>query len=370
MYGLVDVGYTSHKMENSNASADTTKRSLIGSNGSATSRLGFKGTEDLGGGTSAGFTFETGLAPAGTANGAPSTATSGAHTLSAFDNRQAFVTMGNAKFGTLNVGRQYTTLHAIQTAFNAGGTNNIIGDVIYNQAEVVATEPANGMSGLRTGAAGKSAEVAPAYALRASNAVSYILPELSKGLTVGVSYATVNTNNNGTDAGSKGQSIMAKYTNGPLSLGASYMDATLKSPTAGNLATGVANQGATQDADEKIKNSIFGASYAIANANLFYQYVTLKTDDGTANARRTANKVGVNATYGNWVPFAQYGTSKISASTGNPLDGYKTTGMQLGTNYNMSKRTALYAIYGSSKGELNNFSAKETQYAFGVRHAF
>lgn len=221
----MDVGYTSHKIDDGEGNANSVaKRTIVGSNGLSTSRLGFRGTEDIGNGTKAGFTFELGLAPAG---GTPS-AVNGAQPISAVDNRQAFVTLSNAKLGTVNVGRQYTHAHAIQAGYNAGGTNNVVGDATYSQIEATPlgtnlTGPTNGISGLRADALNSAV-----YQLRASNAVSYMLPTLAQGLTLGVSMSTVNTANNGTDVGTKGTSLMAKYETGPLSLGFSHAKGTTK----------------------------------------------------------------------------------------------------------------------------------------------
>ena len=55
LYGIVDVGI--RHVQNGDASATT-----VSSNGNNTSRLGFKGVEELGGGLKAEFQLETGAA--------------------------------------------------------------------------------------------------------------------------------------------------------------------------------------------------------------------------------------------------------------------------------------------------------------------
>src|SRR4051812_24494423 len=57
LYGVVDVGVSYYKGEGSPG------RLKITSGGSQQSRLGFRGTEDLGGGMYAGFELEAGLNP-------------------------------------------------------------------------------------------------------------------------------------------------------------------------------------------------------------------------------------------------------------------------------------------------------------------
>jgi predicted porin len=388
IYGIVDVGYTKHDIENGTGGANTaaqnaaatTKRTVIGSNGLSTSRLGFRGTEDLGNGNKAGFTFETGLAPAGNANGAASTAANGAHTLSAIDNRQAFVSLENKDLGSLKIGRQYSVAHTIQAAYNAGGSNNVVGDVAYTQAEVGATGPTNGISGLRADVTGGGA----AYILRSANAVSYTLPTLVPGLTLAAAAVKANTDNNGTSAGTKATAYLAKYDKGPMSLGFASITGTLQATTAADVATGLAAQGAFQARDVKLKNTVLGASYDLGMAKAYYTIVTLKADQELAQAlKRKANKIGVSMPAGRFTPFVQYGTAKVTDGIGGAVgtdvnSTYKVKGTQVGTTYDLSKRTTAYAIYGKNSGTVDAVAGtaglgqtfREKQYAVGVRHSF
>lgn len=374
IYGIVDVGYTSHKIDNGGGTAASkTTRSVIGSGGQSTSRLGFRGTEDLGGGAKAGFTFETGLAPAGTSDGVPSSSKNGANSLSSFDNRQAFVSLGSDKVGTLVLGRQYTPAHVIQTSYNAGGTNNVVGDVTVTQVELGAEAPTNAISGLRADALNGSA-----YLLRASNAAAYVLPTITPGLTAAIAYLTANTDNNGTDAGINGYTGLVKYDNGPLSIGGSLLSATGKTTTMpiGNpngflsVGDGVGTQSPTKATDLKVTNNTLGVSYDLSKAKLFFTHITLKAESGTNTAQRTANKMGVNTTIGNWVPFIQYGEAENEVVDNGHTTTEDNTGYQFGTSYNFSKRTNVYAIYGKNKLSWNVRSANETQLAFGLRHQF
>jgi len=65
VYGLLDMGYVGANTKAVTAAGVTTKTqvSQFGQSQEQTSRLGFKGTEDLGGGASAFFTVEMGLTP-------------------------------------------------------------------------------------------------------------------------------------------------------------------------------------------------------------------------------------------------------------------------------------------------------------------
>lgn len=128
---------------------------------------------------------------------------------------------------------------------------------------------------------------------------------------------------------------------------------------------------AQSKADIKATNTVLGASYAIDNAKLFYTRVVLKQEQLADSQKRVAQKVDVNATYGAWVPFVQIGTIKDTEETG--LAGFKHKLRQIGTTYNLSKRTTAYAIYGSNKVTSQadaTWTGKETQTAIGVRHSF
>ena len=114
IYGIVDAGIVS---ERGGAAGSVTKvTSGIGSQ----SRLGFRGTEDLGNGLSAIFQIETGLkVDDGTLD----------NTNSALFNRQAFVGLRSKEAGTLTLGRQYTMLYnamsQVADPFGAGYAGSI-----------------------------------------------------------------------------------------------------------------------------------------------------------------------------------------------------------------------------------------------------
>jgi predicted porin len=103
LFGIVDAGFRF----TSNAGGHPS-RELAGGNQSA-NRFGLTGTEDLGGGLKAIFTLENGfnLANGTIANGG------------LLFGRQAFVGV-SSNFGSVTLGRQYTTLTAFLTQFEAG----------------------------------------------------------------------------------------------------------------------------------------------------------------------------------------------------------------------------------------------------------
>ena len=114
VYGLLDVGYLVTKGTEGRASTAATSTaagyvnggtlstSAINSSNLATSRLGFRGTEDLGNGNRAGFVAEIGLTP--TSNGFSGSGNSVSTPMgstyvnnsSVLDSRQMFASLGLA----------------------------------------------------------------------------------------------------------------------------------------------------------------------------------------------------------------------------------------------------------------------------------
>ncbi|KXU82991.1 porin [Paraburkholderia monticola] len=107
LYGVIDTNleFLNH--------ADATGGTLVrmNSGGLSNSRIGFKGTEDLGGGYSAFFWLEAGYNSNDGTN-----ATSGV-----LFNRQAAVGVSNASYGALSAGLQYTAMYDILEQYDPMG---------------------------------------------------------------------------------------------------------------------------------------------------------------------------------------------------------------------------------------------------------
>lgn len=119
LYGVADVavGYNSDKGPNANIEKKTAARAnSIFNNG--TSRIGFRGVEDLGGGLKANFQFEQGVSLADGSTQAKTFA------------RQAWVGL-SGDFGTLRLGRQLTPSFNGIAAWEITGTANY--SVVANQ---------------------------------------------------------------------------------------------------------------------------------------------------------------------------------------------------------------------------------------------
>ncbi len=373
VYGLMDLGYGQTK---SSVSGDTNaanngdvKRTNSGNGVGAlsTSRLGFQGSEDLGGGTKANFRLEYGLTDAGV----------GGNTLAA---RESWVSLSDAKLGELKLGRQATLSHGIIAGFSAGFANNTAG-AIYS--------PISAATGVNPNPAG----VRP-HIVFADRAITYVAPKIGN-LTVGVSYGKDKTDNTiGTDTMTSTDftDLSARYTAGKLDLGASYQVVKSKNSagfTAAQLDTAFGTVASTYNAataastatQAETKLTMLGASYNFGVVQPFALYTEKKAEtsgsataaaNGTA-AKFSATEVGVRAPLSSKVGlFASAYDGDIKYQLGTPSKD-DVSGYQVGLTYAMSKRTTAYAITGKAEVEgtgTDTVKGKVTQNAVGIRHTF
>jgi predicted porin len=143
------------------------------------SRIGFKGTEDLGGGLSAGFQIEHGFS-----------VDTGTQTQTAFWARQSEVFLGSSKLGVVRLG-------------------NFTSEAYYATADYVS---------LHNHDTGTSSDALYAYLGRNTNKIAYRAPEFVKGLTLD---ASVSLDENAAGA-NENYDLAATYVVGPLQLGAGF----------------------------------------------------------------------------------------------------------------------------------------------------
>jgi predicted porin len=372
IYGILDVGYIGTNYNGVGTSTSTKQTTnAFGNSAEQTSRLGFKGTEDLGGGTAAVFTLETGLNP-------------DQATLSSFNTRQAFVGLKQQGLGTAAIGTQYTPIYNAMAVTDPGQTNTMLGSLIF-----ASSPQANGNSGSAPFAnASSSAGTSDAFTLRTSNALTVSSDTFAgfqgQALVVanGTDQTQTTTVTNGTTSITGG-----KNTNSGWGLGANYTwnklyatvayqalknytSGTLTSPTPAlwTTASGGVN---TQD------NQTYAAvTYDFGILKAYAQYINRKATD-TLNtgyyAQRRAEQIGVRGFFTPRVEgWASAGVGKTTAfGAGSPTANF--TGYQLGTNYWLSKRTNAYAIFGSTQTSSvapSTAAVSGNGYAVGVRHTF
>jgi predicted porin len=176
------------------------------------------------------------------------------------------------------------------------------------------------------------------------------------------------------------QSFKTQYSTG-VTNGASILNAGSPAVTSGQpigaATAAVPLFAASQLAD---KQTLAGATYDFGILKAYAQWVGRKVQNdyaGGEQLNRTAQQIGVRSyitpTIESW---ASVGTGKVKASQGAATANF--VGWQLGSNYYLSKRTNLYAIYGqnnTSSANTNGVAATGSnsganQYALGLRHTF
>jgi predicted porin len=358
IYGILDVGYTR------NSGNVFTSKGLSNSTNGLGSRLGFRGVEDLGGGLKAGFVLETGIqndSGAGQIN--PST-----------NNLAASSVPGSLQFGRLS----YVNL--------AGGFGEVrLGrDIVPSYYNDVVYDPFGGLTvaaGLNT--VGSFITVG-ATNLRVSNGIHYFTPNTFGGFFAHLAYAIgENPSNAGvTEDDGEYAGLRVGYAAGPLSV------ALAAGKTTVTHATGVSN-------DRKQAN--FGGTYDLGVAKIFANYTKTSQDHFGAAANPDLNTkgylLGVTAPVGPGLVRASF--SKIKNSD---LNNFESKKFGIGYQYNLSKRTALFATVARitnsgraagdtalttavipSAGNLANLgvgagsslgNAKTNGYDIGLRHSF
>ena len=264
------------------------------------SRIGFKGSEDLGGGLKAVWQWETGL----------TTDTSGAAT----GNRNTFVGLAGG-FGTFLLGTHDTPYKL------ATGSLDVFSDTMGDYNTIMGS--LNGTNW---------------FDLRGSNVWAYISPTFS-GFHAAL--ARVNANEAGTQGAADGDawSLAGIYNNGPLFASLAWE----------KHENGVAGAGATTSLDAwKL-----GVGYKFGDAKVGFGYESMDDDGGaTVNDR---NAWFINGTYamGPITLKAQY----ASAGDGDTAPDTSADYWAIGVDYNLSKRTKVYALYATTDNDAGGLYA-------------
>jgi len=362
VYGVLDIGVSEVK-NTTTTTAGAVSEAKISNTGNgdgslATSRLGFRGTEDLGQGRKANFQLEYDLTDAGTGStrgdGSTASFTTGT-TYANFGARYSWVGLEDAKLGQLRLGQQETTMHSVFVAGLAGSANNAIGSV-YSAGDSLNSISTN------------SASIRP-YSVFVSRAITYISPVMS-GVRFEVqsaNYATSSTNGAQTDLRNSLNAASLKYSAGKLNLaGAIQQQKTDASATANDVTTR--------------ETSAVTANYDFGVVRAFGVYTTDKvTNFGGLTRDSKTTELGLQLPVGQTTFFAsafdgdRKGNGSAADVAGLASRNADAKGYQVGVINNLSKRTALYAIVGQQelKGTGDNLAKiKSEGMSAGVRHSF
>ena len=405
VYGLIDYGFAGASQTRAGAGAAATatnnvvtktQSSGFAGDGESTSRLGFRGREDLGGGMSAFFTAEAAINMAATGN----SNASGLFSNTATGQRQMFIGLGKKGLGTASVGTQYTPVHEAVTSTNAGGANNQMGDVIYDRR-------GNGVDYANSGMSTNDS-----YTVRTTNSLILKSERIAgfgfKGMFVTAGRDTTQTAQAQTVGGggasqNTGYGIAADYQLQKLYVTANFQNfkQVQANPVAAVAATNLTpalaaqafayapgyNTGAvTPGVNTTDTQQYYGATYDFGMMKVFAGYINRKAinvNNVDQYVSRTAQQIGVRAPITPKIQaWASGGMGRINnTGTNGPTANF--TGWQVGSDYILSKRTNLYAIYGASATSnattgayanaatgTTNTSYNQSSYAIGMRHTF
>ena len=337
IYGLVDAGL----VRDSGGINGTLMK--VGSGTVNYSRLGFRGTEDLGNGLAAIFTLEAGYR----------IDTGEQDVAGSMFNRQAFAGLKSATYGTLTLGRQYTpyylTLSTVADPFGTGYAG-----AIKNLFPTVGNST------------------------RASNTILYATPTY-RGISAEIAYSL------GEQAGSNkaGRQLggALAYQDGPLNLRLGYL----------NRNTDVAPAVGVTPVSRGIgTNTVLAGNYDFKVVKLYLAYQADK-GIGVDALQNSSNPFGStvaptpsndarDALLGVQVPLVG-GTLMASYINKNDRTALNQDAHQwgIGYTYPVSKRTNLYTAYakinnkngaGYTVGNNTDAGTGDTGFNLGIRHTF
>lgn len=351
IYGVLNMSV--ERIDSGVALAD--KSTSVNNN---SSRIGFKGTEDLGGGLAAIWQIEASANMDGTSTQFGTT-------------RNTFIGLKGG-FGSLLVGKIDTPMKGLGRAVDN------FGDGIADSRNI-----------LGTGKDGKNV-----WDARTNNTVAYVTPDFS-GLSATLAYvtdtgATTTTTPSATNPCltgldcNKGDawSAAVNYNNGPLLLGAGYE----KHNAQGGAA---APAGPGNDYSAHIWRVVAGYSFAGAKIGGLYEKASGDTASAINGADRKAWGLFANYAIGavtlkaNYLKADEQGSGAAAVNTG-------AKQYTLGADYALSKRTTAYAFYakvkndgtttaggayglgaaGTSNYALGNMGVDPSVFGIGMKHSF
>jgi len=291
------------------------------------SRIGFKGSEDLGGGLSAIWQIESGF------NGDEANGT--------LASRNTFLGL-KGNWGTALFGNHDTPFKLV------GRSVDLFGDTIADSRNLMGFGSVGG--------------IATTSDMRAKNVMAYISPNFD-GFNAIVAYTTDPVSSGSTpDLNDMSVwSVNATYSNGPLYVGGAYSDGD-----------GLAKLG--QDDNWRL-----AAGFTFGDFRVVGQYDQYDMEDGQLLYPGDYNAwmVGGSWTMGAWVFKANYIAGEFDNCTGDFCDPDQWT---IGADYNLSKRTTVYGLYSSGETVLgwgagdSDVNFPETDniggFALGIKHTF
>jgi len=316
IFGLLDVNMAQER-------ASGLKRNAMDTSELNGSRLGFKGSEDMGNGLKAIFMLESAVAI--------DTGTSAGFT------RQSYLGL-EGSFGRVTLGRQYSPAFVAIDPYEATGSSDRSAGMLHR----------------------KTGSVARGYQVRFDNMIKYRSPEMA-GFSVDVGYwngAENISNDSDLRRAGRGYGLTGMYKNGPLAA-----SATTQRYISNNTGGTATTHG-------------LGASYDFGVAKLYALYT--QDREGGTQGKGKARSYSVGAE----IPVSKPGTLAISYGKRKESGEANTedaNGASIYYMHNLSKRTTLYTAYSRINNQGNaNYGFNITPAAgddvsvimAGLRHKF
>ena len=333
LYGVLDVSFGS--VENAHLDGVKARTTTVDSNRMTTSFIGFRGSEDIGGGLKAQFTLESFLRPDTGAEGRSGTT-------DPMWSRNANVALVGG-FGKVAVGRTQNLIYGQEIGFNPFGGSFGVSPIVRLTYGIGWINPTTGASAtVEKGDSGWS------------NTIAYYTPNLS-GFTGAVVYQAGESSDS-----SEGDSyaLGGTYVNGPFAVTLGYQELKSAEAPKSNFTDG-----------QKQKFGLLGVSYDFGVVKAYGQIGQIKNDGfttalaaGDIDLYQVGVSIPVTATGKILASYGQ-GKYKPDANTGD----IKHTIVAVGYDYNLSKRTDVYANF--MYDDQTDLKSGNT-YMVGVRHAF
>jgi len=390
VFGVVDASVSSYSNKSRdlngatvlkpfyvNKGSVTTSRSELAHSAYNTSRMGFRGTEDLGGGLAASFWLE-----------APISNDDGQQGVATFARRSTVSLSGS--FGEIRLGRDLTPTVWNEVVFDPFTTNGVGMNLILS------ANASFGNFGTPAPSTAPFTNVGTNNYIRASNTVGYFLPPNLGGFYGQVMYGfaektkyspglatpdVANTQRQGRYVGGR-----FGYANGPLDVALSYGSSTIGDQFYAGTTT-------------KVDTVNLGGSYDFGPVKLFGElsratnkidYAVTPVAGGRPDIDLTGYLLGVTVPVGVGLIRASYAGVRFDANQPHTpftprVADPKANKLTIGYVHNLSKRTALYAtiarlnnkngaaltVGGPAFVTAGGFTPKtSTGYDLGIRHAF
>ena len=328
IYGTLDAGISSTNGASPDGSVTT-----LSSGQQSYSRLGFKGSEDLGSGLSALFVLEQGIhLNNGTSGLSEDNSDPVTFGNAGLFSSQAYVGLGGS-FGELKLGRQFSPLYeaygAIDPFLNgfAANINQFFGTNAENYSDYQ----------------------------RMSNAVIYSTPDNLNGLKGSVAYGFGGIAGNASAQSQLGASL--GYSNGPLTVLYAYHQANNEQEVA-----------VPEISTDMFKTNFIGAAYDFGAVKL---HAAFDQNEQGSSFKTQDYLVGLTVPLGSHQIFADYTRKNNKLISNADADQYA-----IGYSYNLSKRTNLYGAYTVVKNQQESEIATEVDgntvstVQLGFRHSF